>query len=89
VQVEPENALAWARLAEIHMSFGELDEALDAAKKASSLNPNLSRTQTVLGYASLMQINTKEAKATFEKAIELDQADPLPSGIRIGKDKRR
>ncbi len=90
VRLEPENALAWARLAELHMSFGELDKALEAANKAVSLNPNLSRTQTVLGYAYLTQVNTKEAKATFEKAIELDQADPLPRlGLRVGKDKRR
>jgi len=68
------------------MSFGELDKALEAANKAVSLNPDLSRTQTVLGYAYLTQVNTKEAKATFEKAIELDQADPLPRlGLGLAK----
>jgi tetratricopeptide (TPR) repeat protein len=77
VRLGPENALAWARLAEMWMSFGELDEALEAAKKAVDLNPDMSRTQTVLGFAYLAQVNTKEARGAFEKAIELDSADPL------------
>ena len=86
VQFQPENALAWARLAEIYMSFGELDQASETANKAVSLDPNLSRTQTVLGCAYLTQVNIKEAKATFEKAIELDQADPLPRlGLGLAK----
>ena len=38
VKQTPDNALAWARLAEIHMSFGALDKALDAAKEAVALN---------------------------------------------------
>ncbi|MGE5188607.1 MAG: tetratricopeptide repeat protein, partial [Gemmatimonadota bacterium] len=78
VKLGPENALAWARLAELHQSFGELDKSLDAAKKAASLDPGLSRTQTVLGFAYLTEVDTAEAKQAFNKAIALDQADPLP-----------
>jgi tetratricopeptide (TPR) repeat protein len=78
VKVEPGNALAWARLAELQQSFGELDKSLVAAKKAASLSLDLSRTQTVLGFAHLTQVNTKEAMKAFGRAIELDQADPLP-----------
>jgi tetratricopeptide (TPR) repeat protein len=78
VRLEPENALAWARLAEMWLSFGNLNKALEAARKAVALNPNLSRTQTVLGFAYLTQIKTKMSKEAFRKAIELDQADPLP-----------
>ena len=66
---EPQNALAWARLAELHASFGELGKALDAAQKAVALEPNLARTQTVLGYAYLMQVKTRQAREAFEKAI--------------------
>ena len=62
VKREPENALAWARLAEIHSSFGNLDKSLEAAQKAVSLQPNLARTQTVLGFAYLTQVKTKEAR---------------------------
>lgn len=82
VAVEPDNALAWARLAEIHASFGELEESHAAADRAVVLAPELSRTQSVLGFSHLMQVETSAAIVTFDKAIELDQADPLP---RLGK----
>src|SRR5439155_26087511 len=91
VQLSPDNALAWARLAELQSSFGDLDQALQAAQKAVALQPNLSRTQTVLGFAYLTQVKTTQAKEAFEKALTLDQADPLPrlglglSKIRDGK----
>jgi tetratricopeptide (TPR) repeat protein len=85
-QLSPDNALAWARLAEIWLSFAQLSEALEAAKKAVELNPNLSRTQTVLGFAFLTQVDTAEAKKAFERAIELDQVDPLPRvGLGLAK----
>ena len=40
VKLDPENGLAWARLAELWLSFGNLKEALKAAERATSLNPN-------------------------------------------------
>ena len=78
VFASPDDALAHARLAEIQLSFGELDEALQSARKAATLAPDLSRTQTVLGFAYLTQVKTDDARAAFEKAIQSDQADPLP-----------
>ena len=89
VQAAPDNALAWARLAELHASFGDLGKSLKAAKQATSLEPNLARTQTVLGFAYLTQVETDSAKAAFDKAIALDQADPLPhlgKGLAIIRD---
>ena len=56
VKAEPENALAWARLAEMWSSFGNLDKSLEAAQKATSLDPDLERTQTVLGFAYLTEV---------------------------------
>jgi tetratricopeptide (TPR) repeat protein len=86
VKLSPENALAWARLAEVWLMFGELNKSLDAAQRAVSLNPNLSRTQTVLGFAYLTQVKIKDSKRAFEKAIELDQADPMPRlGLGLAK----
>lgn len=86
VELEPRNALAWARLAELHASFGELDHSFSAAQQAVTLEPNLSRTQTVSGFAYLMQVKTAEAKEAFEKAITFDQADPLPRlGLGLAK----
>ena len=78
VKLDSQNALAWARLAELLLSVGNLDRSLETAKKAGALNNELARTQTVLGFAYLTQIKTGDAKKAFKKAIELDQAAPLP-----------
>jgi tetratricopeptide (TPR) repeat protein len=86
VELDAQNALAWARLAEIESSFGESERSLSAARKATELQPNLSRTQAVLGFAYLTQIRTAEAREAFEKAITLDQGDPLPRlGLGLAK----
>ncbi len=77
-RLDPESALAWARLAEISMSVGDLDSALSAAKQAVAINPNESRGETILGFAYLTQIRIDEAKQAFLKAIQLGQSDPLP-----------
>jgi len=78
VDLDLQNALLWARLAELQMSVGELRLALDAAQEAVNLNPAIAKTQTVLGFAYLLKINTAEAKSIFTKAIFLDQSDPMP-----------
>jgi tetratricopeptide (TPR) repeat protein len=78
VKIEHGNALARARLSELLLSFGRLDEALGEARKAAGQNPDIARTQSVLGFAYLAQIKTKESRDAFERAIVLDQADPLP-----------
>jgi len=74
---ESDNALLWSRLAEVYLMHGELDEALTAAKKANKINPNIGRTNTVLGFAYLTRIEIKPAITSFNNAIEKDQADPL------------
>lgn len=76
--IEPKNALTWARLAELHMSTGDLDRAFKAVQQAVNLNPDVARTQTILGYAYLLQFHTQRAQTVFSQAIQLDQADPLP-----------
>jgi tetratricopeptide (TPR) repeat protein len=75
---DPNNALAWARVAELELSIPNYDKSKEAAEKAVALNPNLARTQSVLGFANLTRIDIKEAKESFNKAITLDQSDPLP-----------
>lgn len=80
------NALAWARVAELQLSSGEMADALSTAQKAVSLDSQLSRTQTVLGFAHLLQIDIEVAKQDFERAIKLDQTDPLPRlGLGLAK----
>ena len=58
VDANPEDALAWARLAELWLALREHGEALAAASAAASLAPELSRTNTVLGFAALARIET-------------------------------
>lgn len=77
-KADPENPLAWSRVAELRLSLGFLGKAEEAANKAAALNPNLARSCAILGFAHLAQTRTADARASFEKAIRLDQADPLP-----------
>ncbi len=76
-EMEPENALAWARVAELELSRGFLRRAVDAAEKSVSLSPNLARTQWILGFAYLSQFKVKQAEPAFLTAIKLNDADPM------------
>ena len=78
VTVDPNDALARARLAEIWLSLGYRDRALKEAERAKELSPTLSRTQTVYGFAALAEIDLDRAQRAFASAIERDTADPLP-----------
>ncbi|GJL56439.1 MAG: hypothetical protein NPIRA02_35710 [Nitrospirales bacterium] len=90
-ELAPDDSLAWARVAELWLSKGYTGDALEAAEKAVSLNPHLARTHTILGFAqvmqsSLIQWNRQEVKDSFQTAIDLDQADPLPRlGLGLAK----
>lgn len=77
-QRSPNNGLAAARSAELLLAQGKLAEALHVAQRAVELDGKVSRTQTVLGFAQLTRIETTAAQQSFNKAIQLDQADPLP-----------
>lgn len=77
VEAHPENALAWARLGELHLMLGERRRANEAAATAKRLAPDLARTQLVLGYAALTAFRKTEARVAFERAIELSSSDPL------------
>jgi tetratricopeptide (TPR) repeat protein len=78
LQNDPDNALAHARRAELEMSLGRLDAALQSARRAANLEPRLARAQTLLGFAQLVRLEAASARQTFLNAIALDQADPLP-----------
>lgn len=74
----PDDPLAWARLAEVWQMLGQGNRAREAAERAAALAPDLGRVQTVRGFADLTSFRTKPARAAFERAIALDSADPLP-----------
>lgn len=60
------------------LALRELDGARQAAERATSLNPRISRVQTTLGFAQLLDFDADGAAASFRRAIALDQGDPLP-----------
>jgi tetratricopeptide (TPR) repeat protein len=75
---DADNALAWARVAELELSIPNYEKSKAAAEQGVKLNPNVARTQSILGFANLTSIDINAAKSNFNRAIELDQADPLP-----------
>jgi Tfp pilus assembly protein PilF len=77
VDQHPNDALAWARLAELELMLGRRNEALAAARAAESIAPSLSRTKLVLGFNALALFRNAEARSAFEHAIATDSADPL------------
>jgi len=83
---QPNDALAWARLAELWLMLGYREHATEAANKAAALSPSLPRTQITFGFAALAEFRPKAARAAFERAIELDSSDPLPRlGLGLAK----
>ncbi len=78
VDLEADNPLAWARLAELRLALGDLHAAERAAATAVRLDNGLAHSQTVLGFAHLTRFETKAAAAAFNKATELDPTAPLP-----------
>jgi tetratricopeptide (TPR) repeat protein len=76
-QLQPQNALAWARLGELWLMFGYRKRAREAAENGVQLAPDLERVHLVFGFAALTEFRTKVAREAFARAIELDSADPL------------
>jgi tetratricopeptide (TPR) repeat protein len=76
-ELQPQNALAWARLGELWLMFGYRNRAREAAETAVRLAPDLERVHLVFGFAALTEFRTRVAREAFERAIELDSADPL------------
>jgi len=86
VEQHPEDALAWARLAELWLMQGNRREARVAAERAVELQPDLGRTQSILGFAALAELRVQPAQEAFSKAIALDSADPMPHlGLGLAK----
>jgi tetratricopeptide (TPR) repeat protein len=82
----PEHALVLARLAELRLSLGDVDGAVEAARRSADLAPGLARSHAVVGFAELARVRTKAARAAFERAIELESRNPLAHlGLGLAK----
>ena len=77
VDENPEDALAWARLSELWLMLGYNGESRDAGDKARELQPDLARGQIIAGFAALAEFDSTAALVAFDRAIELDSANPL------------
>lgn len=73
--------LIQTRRAELLLSLGHREAALDAAQVGIAAAPELGRAHTMLGFAALAAIRTEVATRHFLRSIALDSQDPLP---RIG-----
>lgn len=80
---QPDNALVHARLAELHLMYGEREAALAEAQRAQALSPSLAKPHQVLGFAALAANRPADAITEFTQAIGLAPADPL-SHIGLG-----
>ncbi|HEX5769089.1 MAG TPA: FecR domain-containing protein, partial [Burkholderiales bacterium] len=78
VKLQPANAVAQARRAELLLSMGRIQDAEAAAGEAVRADPADSRARTVLGFAQLARLDTTAARAQLERAAALDPSDPLP-----------
>jgi tetratricopeptide (TPR) repeat protein len=67
----PQNAEAYAALAAVHLSRGELEEANEAIDSAFDLDPNLAIAHYTAGLLRLAQNNKDGAQWEFKKAYEL------------------
>lgn len=76
VEDEPENPLAWARLAELWLSLGYARRSRDAASRATAL-ADIGLTNTILGFAELASFDPAAAQSQFERALTLDDQNPL------------
>ncbi len=87
--LQPSSSLVNARIAELLMSLGRIDEAEASARAAVAADPAESRAHTMLGFVHLAQIDTARARAAFEAAVERDSFDYLPRlglGLTIVRD---
>lgn len=85
----PNDALAWARLAELWLMFGDREKAFASAHRAAALAPGLAKIQTVLGFAALAEDRVSDARTAFERAIKSASSDPLAHfGLGLTKIKR-
>jgi len=81
VQVGPDDAFAWARLAELALNVGDQRDARHAAQRSLALQPN-TLALSVAGFIALDEHRRNDARIAFDKAIALDSNAPLP---RLGR----
>jgi Flp pilus assembly protein TadD len=80
---EPRNPSAWMRLGEGYAHLGQLDEAFEAARKATDVAPGDAAAWRNLGAANVARNQPAAALTAYEKAAALDERD-LSTLVRVG-----
>lgn len=78
VRLDPTNTIAIAKLAELHLSLGDINGARKLIANSAEAGESSSLMQTVSGFISLIDHQPKEAQTKFENAILLDINAALP-----------
>lgn len=80
------DAMMWARKAELELALGLASDSEDTVAEAAKRDAALERTQTVIGFTHLQQMDAKEAMQAFDKALQLDSTSPLARlGLGLAK----
>ena len=78
ISLDPANAVAWSRRAEIELGLSRWGDSHESAMRAIALGPQLGYARTVLGFIELSGGNVAEAIAAFGEGATLDRGAPLP-----------
>lgn len=72
VKTAPDFAFAWARIAELELSFGNHKAAAEAVARSLELAPRNAQAVALNGFLLAGRNRISDALASFDKAIELD-----------------
>lgn len=68
----PNSGFAWARIAELEFSFGNMERAMGALDRSLSLSPRNAQALTLRGFVLASRNQPREAIDWFDRAIRLD-----------------
>lgn len=89
VKSDPTSVYALSRLAEVEIIQGDFDAAISRVDLALGLDPEFSRSYTMLGFIRLNKRNITSATSAFIEAIRFDDTDPMPRlGLGLAKIKK-
>lgn len=77
VKVAPDDAYAWARLAELRLTVGDSRGAADAVGRSLAVMET-ALGRTIEGFSALARSDFAAAGTAFERAIAIDSEAPLP-----------
>src|SRR5262249_9164153 len=72
VEVAPDFAFGWVRVAELEFAFGRTTSALDALEKALRHGPRNAQAHALRGFLLAAQNRVPEAIASFDQALAID-----------------